>query len=281
MPLSSGEWNQKDVEHGIFPAVVSYDLSKDYPIGTTVPMVLDGYNEELSVPITIKVVGIMNEYGGLPRLNTGQFVSNPSIRNILFWHNLQNTLIIPLDTLPWRNEIGYQIASVLAIHMTNDVAVSDEKRAALQESLYEKGFGLSNTGHVLAQRVEEMEAYNAGRNRLLIFVFILLTVVGVVCYNIAFAYNKRRDLSVLRLLGVTKRRIAMNWMAMIAYSHVLMMLAGLFLSQMLLSNGQTCVPQQVKWQVLFAGFALIMALVYWWAYRFMSTDIATSVREDQ
>lgn len=68
---------------------------------------------------------------------------------------------------------------------------------------------------------------------------------------------------------------------MIAYSHVLMMLAGLFLSQMLLSNGQTCVPQQVKWQVLFAGFALIMALVYWWAYRFMSTDIATSVREDQ
>lgn len=281
IPLSSGEWNQKDVEHGIFPAVVSYDLSKDYPIGTTVPMVLDGYNEELSVPITIKVVGIMNEYGGLPRLNTGQFVSNPSIRNILFWHNLQNTLIIPLDTLPWRNEIGYQIASVLAIHMTNDVAVSDEKRAALQESLYEKGFGLSNTGHVLAQRVEEMEAYNAGRNRLLIFVFILLTVAGVVCYNIAFAYNKRRDLSVLRLLGVTKRRIAMNWMAMIAYSHVLMMLAGLFLSQMLLSNGQTCVPQQVKWQVLFAGFALIMALVYWWAYRIMSTDIATSVREDQ
>ena len=73
-------------------------------------MVLDGYNEELSVPITIKVVGIMNEYGGLPRLNAGQFVSNPSIRNILFWHNLQNTLIIPLDTLPWRNEIGYQIA---------------------------------------------------------------------------------------------------------------------------------------------------------------------------
>ena len=32
MPLSSGEWNQKDVEHGIFPAVVSYDLSKDYPM---------------------------------------------------------------------------------------------------------------------------------------------------------------------------------------------------------------------------------------------------------
>lgn len=105
IPVSVGKWDFSTSEQSVLPAVVSYDLSPKYPIGTTVPVQVWENSEDDTSLITAMIVGIMNEFGGLPRLNVGRFISNPKLRNILYWHNLRNTLIIPLDTLPWSNEL--------------------------------------------------------------------------------------------------------------------------------------------------------------------------------
>lgn len=283
IPLSSGEWDFSISEQGLLPAVVSYDLSGKYPVGTTMSAQVTGNGANDSRLINMVVIGSFSEFGGMPKFNIGQYVSYPNLMNILYWHNLRNTLVIPLDTLPWNNKPGGAIESVIAIHMTDEAARSNDEIVALQEALFEKGFGFSATGSTLVKRANEIEAYDIGRDRLMIYLFIALTVAGVVCFNIAFAYHKRRDLAVLRLLGVTKRRIALNWVLMISYSLILPMIAGLSLGQIILSNGRACFPHrlQIKPEAAAAAVAIILLATYALSHRFLSKDISKSMKEEQ
>lgn len=283
IPVSAGKWDFSVLEPGILPAVVSYNFAKKNPVGTTMQIRVESGGKNDALPITIKVIGVLNEIGGLPRLNVGQFISNPSLRNILYWHNLRNTIVIPLDTLARSNELSNQIDSVITIHMTDEIAHSDDNIVALQETLYEKGFGFTNTGFYIVRRAKDIESFSSGRYQLMIYLFMVLTVAGVICYNIAFSYHKRRDIAVLRLLGVTKRGIALNWMFIIGYSHILPMIVGLSLGQCLLSNGQAYFLHQlqIRREAIVIGVIIILLATYALSYRFLSKDISSSIKEDQ
>lgn len=282
IPLSAGDWDFSVMDQSVYPAVVSYDLSKKYPIGTTMPLQAAGDSHDSAFSITIKVVGALNEFGGLPNFNAGLFVSYPNLNNILLWHKLRNSIVIPLGALPLSEERGYNVKSVIAVHMTDDASGVGDNTIALQEALYEKGYGFTNTGVMLARRAQEIELRDTGRYRLMIYLFIALTAAGVVCYNIAFAYHKRRDLSVLRLLGVTKNRIALNWALMMSYSHILPVIIGLSLGQLVITNGQAYFLNrlQIMPEAVFAGIAIILLATYWLSYCFMSKDISKSMKED-
>lgn len=165
--------------------------------------------------------------------------------------------------------------------MTEEYAGSDALRTRLQESLYEKGYGLTNTGDVLANRALRIENANAGRNRLMVCVFLVLMAVGILGYNAVYAYRKGRDFLLLRLLGVTKKRILFHWLAMIAYSCFFPVLIGLMLGQWALTNGETLLPHDspVPLLCVLAMCALILTM-YVFIRRMIRGDIARKLKGD-
>lgn len=280
VPLYQGAWTQTDEEDYI-PAIISYDLRKSYSPGEACSLRAEGTNAGYALDLNLRVVGVLYEYGGLMNLAVGQYVTNPNLINNLYWNNLKSTLIIPVDALPWSGEIGYDISPVIAVHMTEEYAGSDALRTRLQESLYEKGYGLTNTGDVLANRALRIENANTGRNRLMIQIFLVLMAVGILGYNAVYAYRKGRDFLLLRLLGVTKKRILFHWLAMIAYSCFFPVLIGLMLGQWALTNGETLLPHDspVPLLCVLAMCALILTM-YMFIRRMIRGDIARKLKGD-
>lgn len=280
VPLHQGAWTQTD-EGDYIPAVISHDLRKKYSLGEKRGIRANGINAGYTLDLNLSVDGVLYEYGGLMNLDVGRYVANPNLMKNLYWHNLKSTIVIPVDALPWSSEIGYDISPVIAVHMTEEYANNDALRMRLQESLYKKGYGLTNTGDVLANRALRIENANTGRNRLMICVFLVLMGVGILGYNAVYAYRKGRDFLLLRLLGVTKRRIILHWLAMIAYSCFFPVLIGLLSGQWVLTNAETLLPHDLRILLLcVVALCALILMMYMFIRRMISGDIARKLKGD-
>lgn len=282
LPVSSGEWFSSKTGKDIVPAIVSYDLAEKYPVGDMVTIDIRRNTDQKVYPTNIRVIGILHQFGGLPNLDSGQFVTYPSLLNNVYWHNLNNTFILPLERLPLKDDVrSYDILPTAAVHMSESVAHDEKKRMELQRDLYQNGMGMTNTGYILSQRTAELDHYDTGRQRVMIYLFLGLTTAGILCYNIVYAYHKKRELSVLRLLGATKKRLALNWTIMAGYAHLLPLLFGLSLGQGLISNGSIWFPYQqvLNRNVLCLGCFVFLAAVFCCAYWFFSKDVSGNLKE--
>lgn len=134
---------------------------------------------------------------------------------------------------------------------------------------------------MLANRALRIENANTGRNQLMIWVFLVLMAVGILAYNAVYGYRKGRDFLLLRLLGVTKKRILFHWLAMIAYSCFFPVLIGLMLGQWALTNGETLLPHDspVPLLCVLAMCALILTM-YMFIRRIIRGDIARRLKGD-
>lgn len=283
IPLATGTWNYSESGNGGYTAVVSCDLAEQYPIGSEIELLMMGSSGESTISITVTVTGVLHSFVGIPNFQIGQFVTYPNLANILLWHNTENTIVISADDIPMTPLLGYNVEAVIAVHMNDNVVQSRNSIHELQERLYEKGYGLSTTGTVLFQRAKEIDTYKAERNRLMICVFMLLTAAGTICYNVAYVYQKQRDLAVLRLLGVTRNRIALNWTFILLCTNLLPVAIGISLGQMALSNGHSIFPHHIQLNLpaILVGCVLSVVVVYGLSYHFLSRNLAECVKEEE
>ena len=224
-PLAQGRWEEYQKDAGYIPAVLGYGWREHYQVGDEMKLEAYTYQNFLRYDLKLKVTGFYHEYGGEFSFN-GVWPTKPALQDLLKWREDDRVITIPLEALPYSDELAYEYDSKMMLSLHDEYARDEAFVTRLQKELARKGWGLAFSRERLLDMMKEDGKVAKFRLTLLAFALMALEVFGRIGLQTAFLHSKRRDVTVLNILGWPYARTFTLWGLIFAMPSMMFFISG-------------------------------------------------------